>query len=78
MSNIQNVTKTAIKATEEQSSPPTSFELSLDEFCTRLSGGRVGPELIGGFYQSQKSSGNIKSTDAAFTAAFDVFVKQPA
>ena len=78
MSNDQNVTNAVVKTAEVQASPPTSFELSLDEFCTRLSGGSVGPELIGGFYQSQKSSGNIKSTDAAFTAAFDVFVKQPA
>lgn len=76
MSNDQN-TKAAIKAAVEKS-PATSFELSLDEFCTRLSGGGVGPELIGGFYASQKSSGNVKGLDAAFAAAFDAFVKQPA
>lgn len=78
MSNDQNTTKAASKAAAEKTVSSTSFELSLDEFCTRLSGGSVGPELIGGFYQSQKSAGKVHGTDASFISDLDAFIKQPA
>ena len=75
MSNEQ-VAKAASKA--NQAPAPTSFDLSLDEFCARLSGSKVGPEMIGGFYQAQKAAEKTNGSDADFSAAFAIFEKQPA
>lgn len=58
--------------------PATSFDLTLDEYCTRLSADKASPEIIGGFYHSQAVSGNTKASSAAFAQAFDAFKKQPA
>jgi len=55
-----------------------SFDLTLDEFCIRLSADKVSPEMIGGFYCSQVASGKTKSSSAEFLAAFESFKKQPA
>jgi len=55
-----------------------SFDIALDEFCKRLSAKKVSPQLISGFYHGQQKAGNVKGSDAAFTAAFAAFVKQPA
>lgn len=55
-----------------------TFAVSLDEFCQRLSVKKVSSELIGGFYHSQSVVGNVKGSDANFTAAFAAFVNQPA
>lgn len=76
-------------ADENSSSEPASqkakaapmvetFDLTLDEFCRRLSAKKVGPEMIGGFHHTQLAAKNFKASEAAFTAAFDRFVNQPA
>jgi len=54
------------------------FDLTLDEFCRRLSADKVTPELIGGFHHTQVAVAHVKASSAAFAAAFDRFAKQPA
>lgn len=61
-----------------EAQPVGTFDISLDEFCRRASSGKAGPELLGGFYQSQKAAGVIKSSEAAYFAALEAFKKQPA
>lgn len=67
--------KPAQAATQEQ---PTSFDMTLVEFCTRLSKGKAGPELIGGFHAAQIAAGKVKASEAEFAAAFEQFRTQPA
>ncbi len=55
-----------------------SFDLTLHEFCIRLSTKKHSPELIGGFHHAQKLAGVLKDSEAALTAAFDAFCNQPA
>ena len=55
-----------------------SFDLTIDEYCTRLSADKASPEIIGGFHHSQVVAGNNKASSAAFAQAFDAFKKQPA
>jgi len=55
-----------------------SFDLTLDEYCLRLSADKVSPEMIGGFHHSQVASGKTSASSAAFAAAFEAFKKQPA
>lgn len=55
-----------------------SFDLTLDEFCRRLSAKITAPELIGGFCHAQTVAGIVKGSEASFAAAFDAFSKQPA
>lgn len=71
---------TAADAPKGKAAAPVvdSFDLTLDEFCRRLSAKKVGPELIGGFFHAQTAAGSLKASDAAFTAAFDTFANQPA
>lgn len=57
-------------------SPAESFELTLDEFCRRLSSKITAPELIGGFNHAQKVAGKTKGAESSFAAAFDSFSKQ--
>lgn len=54
------------------------FDLSLDEFCTRLSASKISPEMIGGFRHSLIAAGRIKDSTAAFDAAFVNFASTPA
>lgn len=55
-----------------------SFDLSLDEFCIRLSSGKVGPEMIGGFRHDSIAAGRLKDSEVAFAAAFNAFTRRPA
>jgi hypothetical protein len=56
---------------------PASEELTLVEFCMRLSksDGRV--ELIGGFHQSEVAAGHVKDVESEFQSRFNVFINQP-
>lgn len=71
---------TAADAPKGKAAAPVvdNFDLTLDEFCRRQSSKKVGPELIGGFFHSQTAAGNLKSSEAAYLAAFDAFANQPA
>lgn len=75
-SNDQAVIAEAVPPAET-ASVVDNFAISLDEFCQRLSTKKVSSEMIGGFHHAQRVVGNVKGKDAAFSAAFASFVKQP-
>lgn len=54
-----------------------SFELTLDEFCLRLSSKKIGPELIGGFHHAMVAGGKFKTSESAYQALFTDFSTQP-
>jgi len=55
--------------------PAPPIEMTLDEFCTRMSSKKVDGRiaLIHGFAYAQRKAGNIKSTEAAFKEALTAF-----
>lgn len=63
---------------ELTASAPDSFDLTIDEFCVRLSSEGVAPELIGGFYHDEKANGRVKDSDSGYRGRFAVFGNQPA
>lgn len=68
-------------AVEKEAAAPVAvveeIELTLTEFCTRLSESVRSPELIAGFEFTQKAAGNHKSTEAAYRARYEAFVNTP-
>jgi hypothetical protein len=52
-------------------------ELTLSEFCSRLSESVRRPELIAGFEYSERQAGKLKDRAEAFQARFDNFIKSP-
>lgn len=52
-------------------------DLSLVEFCTRLSATVRRPELISAFEFSERRAGRVKDTAEAFQARFEKFGKTP-
>jgi hypothetical protein len=56
---------------------PTDFELTLDEFCMRLSStdGRI--ELIGGFHHDEIRNKRIKDKHSTFMERFTAFASRP-
>lgn len=68
---------------EAQSTPvpvgeaPAVEQVTLDEFCLRLSASVRRPELINGFYFVEKKAGCIKDHESSFRARFDAFVNKP-
>lgn len=54
-----------------------SPEITLTEFCIRLSETVRRPGLIAAFEHVEKRSGNVKGTAEAFQARFESFVKTP-
>lgn len=57
---------------------PQTFDLTVDEFCTRLSATDRRPELIYAFSKDEKRAGRVKDSEANFTARFGAFAKRPA
>ncbi len=55
-----------------------SFDLTIDEFCLRLSTEIVAPELIGGFNHVEKAAGRVKDSEAAYRARYELFRNTPA
>lgn len=64
----------------EQSKPATQSadEVTLTEFCTRISASDRRVELIGAFNHIETKAGRIKATEKEFLSRFDAFIKQPA
>lgn len=56
----------------------TSVEITLTEFCTRLSETLRRPELIGAFEFVERNAGRVKATQEAFKSRFDKFINSPA
>ncbi len=71
------MTKTAAPAVPEAAASEPGNEITLTEFCIRLSERVRRPELISAFESSQTLAGNLKADAEAFQARFDKFVKTP-
>lgn len=56
---------------------PAAQDLTLHEFCIRLSSVDKRVELIGAFHYSETASGVVKDTEAAFNARFAAFITKP-
>ena len=72
---------TTTEATASPVSPgaaQTDFDLSLDEFCTRLSGGDRRVELIAGFHHTELVAGRTKGREAEYQSRYVAFATQPA
>jgi len=54
-----------------------AIELSLDEFCARLSKSDKRVELIGGFHADAKKRGQHKDFDVGFLRAFESYASRP-
>lgn len=57
--------------------PVEAVELTLNEFCQRLSETVRRPELLSAFEYTERASGRVKGTAAAFEASFEQFRKTP-
>lgn len=69
-----NKTESVAKEVEAQAAAP---ELTLDEFCTRLSMKDKRVELIGAFHFTEKAAGKIKDAESAFEERFAAFATKP-
>jgi hypothetical protein len=67
--------KTQAETTEAEFEP--AVELTVNDFCARLSETMTAPELIGAFAHVERVAGRVKDTEAVFRARFDLFVNQP-
>lgn len=52
-------------------------QITLEEFCTRLSNVDKRVELIGGFHYTELTAGNIKDAESEFQVRFTVFATKP-
>jgi hypothetical protein len=52
-------------------------EISLDEFCSRLSETVKSPESIGGFHFTERAADRMRGTFEAYRARFDAFLNKP-
>lgn len=66
--------KEAIEATE---ATPKPAEITLVEFCSRLSETVRRPELIGAFEHASKAAGKFKASAEDFAADFEKFRNKP-
>lgn len=57
---------------------PVAVEVSLNEFCARLSGSDRRVEMIGGFEAVERRAGREKDFEAGYMARFTAFCNQPA
>lgn len=78
MATEKRVTEVVAEVAAVEVKAPESFDLTLNEFCLRLSAEKVSPEMIAGFQYSQLEKKVVKASQAAFKTAFDKFVRQPA
>lgn len=66
-----NVAKSAPQTTD------VVDEITIDEFCRRLSNTDKRVEMIGGFHADEKRAGRFKNTEARYRARFEAFVNKP-
>lgn len=57
---------------------PQAFDLTVDEFCARLSATDRRPELIYAFSRDELRAGRVKDSTANFTSRFASFANRPA
>lgn len=61
-----------------QAPAPTTFDLTLEEFCQRLSMSDSRVELIAGFYSDERLNQHFKASVATFTERYEAFQVRPA
>ena len=61
-----------------QTTAPDSFDLTLKEFCTRLSKTDKSVEMIAGFNYSETQAGRLKDSEGNFMSRYAAFQTQPA
>ena len=54
------------------------IDLTLEEFCTRVSRTDRRVELLGGFYAVERAAGRVKDTEVAYTKRLGDFANAPA
>lgn len=52
-------------------------EVTLTEFCVRMSATDKRVELIGGFNASEARAGTVKDTESRYRARFTAFINKP-
>lgn len=67
----------ALQVEQQKPAATEAGDLSLVEFCTRLSATVRRPELISAFEFSERRAGRVKDTAEAFQARFEKFGKTP-
>lgn len=55
----------------------TADDITLEEFCRRLSITDRRPELIGGFHFAEKAAGRVKDAESNFADRFQAFANKP-
>lgn len=56
---------------------PAAEQVTLDEFCVRLSQEDKRVELIGGFHSVEQKAQRFKDAESSYAARFKAFVNQP-
>lgn len=56
---------------------PAAEQVTLEEFCTRLSVTDKRVEMIGAFNFVEKRAGHVKDTEANYAARYEAFTKKP-
>lgn len=57
---------------------PQSFDLTVEEFCTRKSQGDKRVELLAAFCASERRTGKVKDSEKAYEARYAAFADKPA
>lgn len=71
------MTKSSAAAPKDETPVVAVVDLTLTEFCARLSETVRRPELISAFEYTELAAGHLKDTAEAFQARFDTFVNTP-
>lgn len=57
----------------DENTQAEQFDLTLEEFCLRLSQTDKRVEMIAGFHHSERAAGHVKDSEANFRARFSTF-----
>jgi len=57
--------------------PQPDGEVTLKEFCTRLSMSDRRVEMIGGFHATETREGRFKDTETKYRARYEAFINKP-
>lgn len=57
---------------------PTTFRVSIDEACARISAGDGRVELISAFHSEERAAGRLRDTEDAYRSRFAAFAARPA
>lgn len=74
---MASASKNDVAAAEAAEAPAAELELTLDEYCLRLSKTDKRVELIGAFHFTEKAAGKTKDTESAFAQRLAAFATKP-